>query len=393
MTDYYPLISRAVTGLEKNTGESRRGLYERARTALVAQLRGLNPPLTESEITRERLALEEAIRKVEAESSRRVTRIEAPPRQKSAEAGRRDESPRPASAAAPLPRREAASGGQAAAAQARPISAEPAPPRAAARVRFNERSQLTDEGLKGFRDVVAEAETLGDATAQAGKTARQVFAAVPTSTPELDRLEPRIEPPGLRGPPPREQPALRPVEPRPVEFRSAEPRQTEDRPAEPRPVEARPAEPRPAEPSRALEAPPSRVAEPLPRPADPPPRAAEARQAQQRHARPFPTRHVAALDEDEERRPRRSAKGVIAAALTVFVLVALGIAVYWQREPMKNFFSAMRGQVSQNASRGIPPPTQPKNTDRVGQPSTSNSQAPGSPYTITSPANLVVLSQ
>src|SRR5436190_279949 len=72
MADYYPLVARAVAGLEKNTGEGRRMLYERARTALVAQLRGMNdPPLTEAEITRERLALEEAIRKVEAEAARR----------------------------------------------------------------------------------------------------------------------------------------------------------------------------------------------------------------------------------------------------------------------------------------------------------------------------------
>ena len=70
MADYYPLISRAVAGLEKNTGENRRALYERARTALVAQLRGVNPPLPETDITRERLALEEAIRKVEAEAAR-----------------------------------------------------------------------------------------------------------------------------------------------------------------------------------------------------------------------------------------------------------------------------------------------------------------------------------
>src|ERR1041385_2343336 len=67
MADYYPLVAKAVAGLEKNTGEGRRMLYERARTALVAQLRGMNdPPLTEAEITRERLALEEAIRKAEA---------------------------------------------------------------------------------------------------------------------------------------------------------------------------------------------------------------------------------------------------------------------------------------------------------------------------------------
>ena len=44
-------------------------LYERARTALVAQLRGVEPPLDEGEITRERLALEEAIRR-ESEAAR-----------------------------------------------------------------------------------------------------------------------------------------------------------------------------------------------------------------------------------------------------------------------------------------------------------------------------------
>src|SRR5215813_13620837 len=70
MADYYPLISRAVAALEKNNGENRRALYERARTALLAQLRGVTPALEESDITRERLALEESIRKVEAESAR-----------------------------------------------------------------------------------------------------------------------------------------------------------------------------------------------------------------------------------------------------------------------------------------------------------------------------------
>jgi len=70
MADYYPLIARAVAGLEKNTGDARRALYERARTALVAQLRSVNPPLSENDVTRERLALEESIRKVEAEAAR-----------------------------------------------------------------------------------------------------------------------------------------------------------------------------------------------------------------------------------------------------------------------------------------------------------------------------------
>src|SRR5947199_9874036 len=70
MADYYPLISRAVGALEKNSGENRRAIYDRARAALLAQLRGVTPPLDESDITRERLALEESVRKVEAESAR-----------------------------------------------------------------------------------------------------------------------------------------------------------------------------------------------------------------------------------------------------------------------------------------------------------------------------------
>ena len=72
MADYHPLITRAVEGLGNNTADARRTLYERARAALVAQLRGLDPPLSEAEITRERLALEDAIRKVEAESVRKA---------------------------------------------------------------------------------------------------------------------------------------------------------------------------------------------------------------------------------------------------------------------------------------------------------------------------------
>src|SRR4029078_11559708 len=62
MADYYPLIARAVSGLDKNTGKNRRALYDRARVALVNQLRGVQPALEESDITRERLARGETIR-------------------------------------------------------------------------------------------------------------------------------------------------------------------------------------------------------------------------------------------------------------------------------------------------------------------------------------------
>src|SRR5438309_5153986 len=73
MADYYPLIARAIAGLDPSApGEARRALYERARAALIAQLRSVQPPLTESEITRERLSLEEAVRKVESEAAQRA---------------------------------------------------------------------------------------------------------------------------------------------------------------------------------------------------------------------------------------------------------------------------------------------------------------------------------
>jgi hypothetical protein len=67
MADFYPILSRAVAGLSDNTAEARRALYDRAKTALVAQLRGLDPPLGEAEIMRERLALDEAIARIEAD--------------------------------------------------------------------------------------------------------------------------------------------------------------------------------------------------------------------------------------------------------------------------------------------------------------------------------------
>jgi hypothetical protein len=68
--DYYPLIARAVERLDRSTGESRRAVYERARKA-VAQLHSNQPALLDADITKERIALEEAIRKVEAEAARK----------------------------------------------------------------------------------------------------------------------------------------------------------------------------------------------------------------------------------------------------------------------------------------------------------------------------------
>jgi len=131
MADYYPLIARAVGGLDKNTGENRRALYDRARVALVNQLRGVQPALEESDITRERLALEEAIRKVEAETAKRV----------------RADTPEP------------------------------------------EEPSLRDRGLRDFRETVAEAEGLGSASAEAKRAAHATYEAMPV---EPSRIEPHI---------------------------------------------------------------------------------------------------------------------------------------------------------------------------------------------------------
>lgn len=67
MADYLPLISRAVANLQSDTPESRRAIYERARAALDHQLRSLDPPLSEDAIAQERVSLDDAIARVEAE--------------------------------------------------------------------------------------------------------------------------------------------------------------------------------------------------------------------------------------------------------------------------------------------------------------------------------------
>ena len=72
-TDYFPPIQRAIQGLSPNTLDTRRALYEKARAALLKQLRAADPALTESQITKERLLLEDAIRRIETDMLRPET--------------------------------------------------------------------------------------------------------------------------------------------------------------------------------------------------------------------------------------------------------------------------------------------------------------------------------
>ena len=71
MADYLAILQRAIYALPDKKPENRRSVYERARVALVNQLKTFNPPLSSSEITQQRLQLEDAIRRVESEVSGR----------------------------------------------------------------------------------------------------------------------------------------------------------------------------------------------------------------------------------------------------------------------------------------------------------------------------------
>jgi hypothetical protein len=168
MTDYHPLIARAVEGLEKSSGEARRALYERARTALVTQLRAVEPPLSESEITKERLALEDAIRKVEADAARKSRAELQEARPAAAAPPRRD-----ATRAEPR-RTEPAAPKQNPGAPAEAEAPRPGPPPTARERLLGARSPISPsrEGVRDFRGVVSEVNALGGATAKAAQSTR-----------------------------------------------------------------------------------------------------------------------------------------------------------------------------------------------------------------------------
>lgn len=67
MADYYPLLARALDALPDRSPALRRAVYDRARSALIAQLRSLDPPVPEADIDLERQALDTAIRRLETE--------------------------------------------------------------------------------------------------------------------------------------------------------------------------------------------------------------------------------------------------------------------------------------------------------------------------------------
>jgi hypothetical protein len=374
MADYHPLIARAVDGLGTSTGETRRALYERARAALVAQLRGIEPPLSEADITRERLALEDAIRKVEAETVRKAraeprppppplarssppsgARPQVSPPQPPAPPPRRDPPipprggtpvpPRPA-----MPRQDLRQDPRQDTRQAlrpevqRPDMrrAEPQPPRGldanaphpdappTARDRLlNARtSPIPREGLKGLRDVLNEVDDLGPAAARSAQSARDTRDSYGPASPQQfddeppalhDRAEPRFDS--------EEQDLL-----------------DEDAPE-----------------LRTLEPP---FADEHDEPMAPP-----------QFRRPQAPRGRETDDHYEEPRPPRSYRGLAKLAVVLFIIAGLTATVSWQWSNITglyNFILHMRARPTQTAQT---PAAEPKFPGRVPQEQTPG-QAP-----------------
>jgi hypothetical protein len=177
---------------------------------------------------------------------------------------------------------------------------------------FGDRAPLTDEGLKGFRDVVAEVDALGEKTAQATRSARQAYASVPTNIPELDRVEPRMEPSPLRREPPPPPPPRQPEPARPAERHGMPPRPPVQRPT---------------------------------------------------------------LAGDGIIEPARSRKGLVAALLTLFVILGIAGTTYVMRDRIATLFGAMRGLAPQAQKDAAP--SRPKITDRIGQDGQPATPRPG----------------
>ncbi len=334
MADYHPLIARAVAGLEKNSGENRRALYERARIALVAQLRGVVPALEESEITRERLSLEEAIRKVEAEAARQARETARPAVPRRTELPRRDEPQRPAprppitpsTLATPRPVRSPEA--------PPPESPPPAPP--PPRPADSTRRTLQDEALKGFRD----SPTPSDAPAEPrGPQPRETQPRETWSPPESDLPPAASLPPAQPAPPP---PERHPLE----EYGQLEPQMQAEN------LWALPLDGAQGEAPVDLDA-----------------------------HHPAVQRHQARDEADEHlmsRRPPRSYGKMIRIGLVLTLIVAVGSLLVWQRS---NIVDLAGGVIALFRPSSAPPreaaaPARPKITDRIGQPSSQPSGPP-----------------
>ncbi len=364
MADYHPLIARAVSGLEKDTAENRRVLYERARAALVAQLRGTVPALEESEITRERLALEEAIRKVEVESARRAR--EAPKTdpliaKRAAEIAKPQEAEPVAQPEQPsLPVQPAQTTfTEIPTVVPDEIASEPVRIKPPAQDKTadkywtqSEHAALLDDALKEFSEVARSSSDQVDAE-RGAPPARPAFLAPVPPPARPSFLVPVPLPPPFPHPPPIVQtPPLQPSASPPPSPPASDPLQ-ELESFLPRPhVEEWP--PPPAEqvlPMRNLDS------------DEAPPRFLPRQSSSSRQA------------EDRERVPRslRSYRRLIWISIALFVVAGCAALGYWQGDAMmqaaRSIVAPFRGATTQVQREATP--SKPKISDRLGQPDSS----------------------
>ncbi|WP_319412973.1 hypothetical protein [uncultured Cohaesibacter sp.] len=69
MADYYAILKRAVEAVPTQNREQRQTIYDKARKALLTKLQNMDPPLPPADISKQRMALEEAVRAVERDLS------------------------------------------------------------------------------------------------------------------------------------------------------------------------------------------------------------------------------------------------------------------------------------------------------------------------------------
>jgi hypothetical protein len=351
MADYYPLIARAIAGLDPSApGESRRALYERARAALIAQLRSVEPPLSESEITRERLSLEEAVRKVESEAAQRARDASRSGGGDPTRSGSRAGSSLRASAARPAGRPSESAPSAPSQPRSRPAGPPPLPrndrPSFAGEGQdsFQSRGARPDAprqpqvsmqdpslpptrpgasrrgpdvnapeppGVRGFRDITADTDDLGRAAAQASRAARKTYANVPSPSPEFDRLEPVMEDRG---------------------FDSEAPYSYD-----------------------------------------------ESAEEAERYAPSQPSAPRPRIAPDRGREPKRGAVFPFKSAIAVgIVLILIGAGILWGKSVVSSVSGLFKSSptVVEAPKDSSAPGTKPKIPDRVGQPSSSDQLAP-----------------
>jgi lipoprotein-anchoring transpeptidase ErfK/SrfK len=177
MVDYFPVLERAVAALKPNTREARQAVYDRARRALVDGLRASDPTLSDTDLKTQTMALEAAIRRVEAEIAGDDA-PSGPPVPPSVAQQPRREPPRvavnPQARPQPAPVR--------AAVPAPPPPVPPSEPYDEAAPEYPDRPPLEDDGRKPWGLIAASLAVLGVILMGAG-----VYTFWPSSTPPTQR--------------------------------------------------------------------------------------------------------------------------------------------------------------------------------------------------------------